>query len=147
MLPQRYNKNTNCCLTQHPPQFTCSFLKLSGTLKIHTHIVSLCFPNSLQKIKKLLLITHQLILGLHVCLWLMLSLTPAPRSSGEGNGDPLQYSCLENPMDGGAWGATIQRVAKSRTRLSDFTHSPRSSVGGIWSAGEDNQVFLGQKGR
>ena len=39
----------------------------------------------------------------------------------EGNGTPLQYSCLENPMDGGAWWATIHGVAKSRTRLSDFT--------------------------
>ena len=43
------------------------------------------------------------------------------RSPGEGNGSPLQYSCLENPMDGGAWWATAQGVAKSRTRLSDFT--------------------------
>ena len=42
---------------------------------------------------------------------------------GEGNGNPLQYSCLENPMDGGAWGATVHGVAKSRTRLSNFTHS------------------------
>ena len=39
---------------------------------------------------------------------------------GKGNGNPLQYSCLENPMDGGAWGATVHGVAKSRTRLSDF---------------------------
>ena len=42
-------------------------------------------------------------------------------SPGEGYGNPLQYSCLENPMDGGAWWATVQGVAKSRTRLSDFT--------------------------
>ena len=40
---------------------------------------------------------------------------------GEGNGTPLQYSCLENPMDGGAWKAAVHRVAKSRTWLSDFT--------------------------
>ena len=40
---------------------------------------------------------------------------------GEGNGTPLQYSCLENPMDGGAWWAAVHRVAKSWTRLSDFT--------------------------
>ena len=40
---------------------------------------------------------------------------------GEGNGNPLQYSCLENPMDGGAWWATVYGVAKSRTRLSNFT--------------------------
>ena len=43
------------------------------------------------------------------------------RSPGEGNGNPLQCSCLENPMDGGAWWATVHGVAKSRTRLSDFT--------------------------
>ena len=43
------------------------------------------------------------------------------RSPGEGNGNPLQYSCLEKPMDGGAWWATVHGVAKSRTRLSDLT--------------------------
>ena len=43
------------------------------------------------------------------------------KQSGEGNGNPLQYSCLENPMDGGAWWATVHGVAKSRTRLIDFT--------------------------
>ena len=40
---------------------------------------------------------------------------------GEGNGTPLQYSCLENPMDGGVWWATVHGVAKSRTQQSDFT--------------------------
>ena len=45
------------------------------------------------------------------------------RSPGEGNGNPLQYSCLENLMDGGAWWATVHGVAKSRTWLSDFTHT------------------------
>ena len=44
------------------------------------------------------------------------------RSSGEGNGNPLQYSCLENPIDGGAWEAAVHGVAKSRTQLSNFTH-------------------------
>ena len=39
------------------------------------------------------------------------------RFPGEGDGNPLQYSCLENPMDGGAWLATVRGVAKSRTRL------------------------------
>ena len=43
------------------------------------------------------------------------------RSPGEGNGNPLQYSCLENPVDRGAWWATVHGVAKSQTRLSDFT--------------------------
>ena len=40
---------------------------------------------------------------------------------GEGNGTPLQYSCLENPMDRGAWWAAVHGVARSQTRLSDFT--------------------------
>ena len=43
------------------------------------------------------------------------------RMSREGNGTPLQYSCLETPMDGGAWWATVHGVATSRTQLSDFT--------------------------
>ena len=42
-------------------------------------------------------------------------------NSGEGNGTPLQYSCLENPMDRGAWWAEVHWVAKSQTRLSNFT--------------------------
>ena len=44
------------------------------------------------------------------------------RSPGEGNGNPLQDSCLENPMDREAWWATVRGVAKSWTRLSDFTY-------------------------
>ena len=47
------------------------------------------------------------------------SIPGSGRPPGEGNGNPLQYSCLENPMDGGAWQATVHGVAKSRTRLSD----------------------------
>ena len=43
------------------------------------------------------------------------------RGKGEGNGTPLQYSCLENPMDGGVWWAAVHGVAKSQTGLSDFT--------------------------
>ena len=49
---------------------------------------------------------------IYVYLWLI---------HGEGNGNPLQYSCLGNPMDAGAWWPTVHGVAKSRTRLSDFT--------------------------
>ena len=49
------------------------------------------------------------------------SIPGSGRSPGEGNGTPLQYYCLENPMDGGAWWAAVHGVAKSRTRLSDFT--------------------------
>ena len=50
------------------------------------------------------------------------SIPVSGRFPGEGNGNPLQYSCLENSTDGGAWWATVQGVAKSRTRLSEFTH-------------------------
>ena len=48
-------------------------------------------------------------------------LIPGQGTNGEGNGTPLQYSCLENPMDGGAWWAAVHGVAESWTRLSDFT--------------------------
>ena len=52
---------------------------------------------------------------------------------GEGNGTPLQYPCLENPMDGGAWQAPVHGVAKSRAQLSDFTftfhfHAPEKEM-------------------
>ena len=49
------------------------------------------------------------------------SIPGSRRSLGGGNGNPPQYSCLENPMDRGAWWATVHGVTKSRTRLSDFT--------------------------
>ena len=49
----------------------------------------------------------------------------SPRSPGEGNGNPLKYSCLENPMDTGAWWAIVHRVAKNRKRLSDYTTTKR----------------------
>ena len=47
------------------------------------------------------------------------SIPGSGRSPGEGNGNPLQYSCLGNPMDRAAWGATVHGVAKSRTQLSN----------------------------
>ena len=50
-------------------------------------------------------------------------LIPGSRSPGEGNGNPFQYSCLENPLDRGAWRATVHRVTKSQTRLSTHTHT------------------------
>ena len=48
------------------------------------------------------------------------SIPGSGRSPGEGNGNPLQYSCQENPMDGGAWWITVLGIAKSRKRLSHF---------------------------
>ena len=54
-------------------------------------------------------LTHHSVLFMHNIL------------SGEGNGTPLQYSCLENLMDGGAWRAAVHGVAEGRTQLSNFT--------------------------
>ena len=51
----------------------------------------------------------------------MTNIIPYMWNLREGDGTPLQYSCLENPMDGGAWQAVVHGVAKSWTRLSDFT--------------------------
>ena len=56
------------------------------------------------------------------------SILGSGRSYGEGNGNPLQYSCLENPMDRGAWQATIHRVAKSWTQLSDWAQGRLSNI-------------------
>ena len=86
------------------------------------------------------------------------------RSHGEGNGNPLHYSCLENPMNRGAWWATVHGVAEGRTRLSNFTFTfhfhalekemaTRSSVlawripgtgkpGGLQSMGSHSQTQL-----
>ena len=49
------------------------------------------------------------------------SISGLGRFPGGGNGNPLQYSCMENPMDGGTWSAIVHGDAKSQTRLSDFT--------------------------
>ena len=59
--------------------------------------------------------------GVFCLLPATLKLQKANLQAGEGDGSPLQYSCLENPMDGGAWKAAVHGVAKSRTRLRDFT--------------------------
>ena len=50
------------------------------------------------------------------------------RSPEEGHGNPLKYSCLENPLDRGAWQATVHGVAKNRTQLSDFIVTFRAAV-------------------
>ena len=54
------------------------------------------------------------------------SLSISPSCTGEGNGNPLQYSCLENPRDRGAWWAAVYGVAQSRTRLKRFSSSKHS---------------------
>ena len=59
--------------------------------------------------------------ALHSSLPLAVYFTHGSVYMGEGNGNPLQYSCLENPMGGGAWWAAVHGVTKSRTWLSNFT--------------------------
>ena len=56
----------------------------------------------------------------NTCFFFFFFLTVVSGCGREGNGTPLQYSCLENPMDAGAWWAAVHGVAKSQTRLSDF---------------------------
>ena len=59
--------------------------------------------------------------GVKIVNQIFLNLGELIEKVGEGDGTPLQYSCLENPMDGGAWWAAVHGVEKSWTRLSDFT--------------------------
>ena len=58
------------------------------------------------------------VLQMNIQGWFLLGLTSL--ISGEGNGTPLQYSCLENPMDVGTWKAAVHGIAEGRTRLSNF---------------------------
>ena len=58
---------------------------------------------------------------------------PGSRRSPEGgNNNPLQYSCLGNPIDSGAWRATVHRIAKSQTRLSDYAHTNTHTLASRW---------------
>ena len=60
---------------------------------------------------------------------------------GEGNGNPLQYSCLENPRDGGAWWAAVCGVAQSRTLLRQLSSSSSNLQGGIWIGGGETMIW------
>ena len=64
------------------------------------------------------------------------------RSTGEGNGNPLQYSCLENPMDRGAWWATVHGVTESRTQLSNFTYLLMTKLMSVHLKTEEIQKFF-----
>ena len=61
--------------------------------------------------------------------WTRLQRLSMHACTGEGNGDPLQYSCPENPMEGGAWWATVHGVTKSQTQLSQTSPSKVNIVG------------------
>ena len=83
------------------------------------------------------------------------------RSTGKGNGNPLQYSCLENSMDIGAWRATVHGVAQSQTGLSMHARQPRLAswepplwaaseprlLGGALCAGNPSWVLTGKQGK
>ena len=83
----------------------------SAAVNIGAHISLWVFTFSSHKYPEVELLGQVIILFLHF----------SNLYNGEGNGNPLQYSCLENPMDGIAWQAAIHGVAESRTRLSYFT--------------------------
>jgi len=69
----------------------------------------------------LVLVSYNVFFSLNPELMIIQQRTQFKLCTREGNGSPLQYSCLENPKDGGAWWATVHGVAKSWTQLSDFT--------------------------
>ena len=95
-------KTLSCSPTSHWQQFTHSLFLDPFT---HVNRVSLVA----QRVKHLPVMQE-------TCL-----IPGSGRSPGEGNGNPLQYSCLENPMERGAWWAIVHRVSKSWTRLCDYT--------------------------
>ena len=64
--------------------------------------------------------------------------------TGEGNGNPLQCSCLENPRDGGAWWAAVSGVAQSRTRLKQLSSSSRNNCEGKNAPGKGKMATLAQ---
>ena len=70
------------------------------------------------------------------------SIPGSGRSPGKGNGNPLQYSCLENSVDGGAWQATVHGVAKNRTRLSDFTFTETHTTESFCCTAEINTLEI-----
>ena len=93
--------------------YTCAYIH-SYLLRVSSHIGHYRVSNRVPRVSKRVPTLQQVLVSylfyIQQCIY-----------DGEGNGNPLQYSCLETPMDGGAWQAAVHGVAKSRTRLSDFT--------------------------
>ena len=79
-------------------------------------------------IYSLFLSEAQISLPLQILLWDAICIYIHTHTIGEGNGDPLQYSCLESSVDGGAWWAAIHRVSQSRTRLKRLSSSSSITV-------------------
>ena len=78
---------------------------------------STCQNQNADKFSPLLTVNH----WKAIFKWRSTNFTCGSRWNGEGSGTPVQYPCLENPMDGGAWWAAVHGVAEGQTRLSDFT--------------------------
>ena len=112
---KHYRKNTKSWHTWDMGYSCNFFLPPRGVTAVLTPLSSgrprggMCATSGPVSLKAFLAIRHSL------------SLISHQTRIGEGNGTPLQYSCLENPMDRGAWWAAVHGVAKSQTRLSDFT--------------------------
>ena len=79
---------------------------------------------------------------LEVCCIISKNLGVSSDLLGEGNDNPLQYSCLENPMDGGAWWAAVHGVAKRQTQLSDFTFNFHFALSCLGERNGNPLVFL-----
>ena len=70
------------------------------------------------------------------------SIPGSGRFPGEGNGNPFQYSCLENPMDRGAWQATVHGVAKSQTQQEGLSMHSHNQLTGLGKFKENNIIIL-----
>ena len=90
---------------------------LKASIPQHSAFFMVQLSHPYMTIGKTIALRTQTFVGKVMCLLF----NTLSRFIGEGNGTPLQYSCLENPMDGGAWWAAVYGVATSQTRLSDFT--------------------------
>ena len=99
---------------------------MSSRFSIEFLIYMFIFSTSINSIYNILFLIHgynifcYLSKDINILFSVLKILSSSMASLGEGNGTPLQYSCLENPMDG-AWWAAVHGVTKSQTRLSDFT--------------------------
>ena len=107
-----------CALFSHFPN---SVFGGTEDFNVDVQFFSLVWYLPSQGPKDFLLFSSGSFMVLYLDLWLVLLYVV--QGIGEGNGTPLQYSCLENLMDGGAWWAAVHGVAKSQTRLSDFMTS------------------------
>ena len=95
------------CIWMECPETSMRSISSNVSFKTCVYLLIFCFDDLSIDVSGVLLSISPF-MSVSVCL-------------GEGNGTPLQYFCLENPMDGGAWKAAVHGVTKSRTQLSDFT--------------------------